>query len=489
MTATISPQTTAGLRRCLSGRVLLPGEADYEAARQVWNASHDYRPALVVRPRSADDVRAAVRFAAGHGLPVCVRGGGHNHAGYAVADGALMLDLSAMASVRVDPARRVAIVGGGATWAAVDRVTQAAGLAVTGADVSTVGVGGSALGGGAGWLHRKLGLTCDNLLAAEIVTAGAEVLHVSAEDHPDLFWALRGGGGNFGVLTAFTFAVHPVGPAVHTGVVMCPMQRAADALAAYQHLCETGGDDLFVRAMLMTAPPAPFVPEPLRGRPVVLLAAAWFGPADQAGAALDELRQFGPPGAGQPRPMPYVELQQMSDAVVPRRVRAASLGGFTGPLSTEVIQALAAVVAEPPPMCAVMLQPLGGAVARVPADATAVRHRDAAHYLAVNTIARPEDDGAAQAAWAGKVTGGLPAGTILGRGLHAMGRDEPEHRVRAAYGEAAYDRLAAVKGCYDPGNTFRFNQNIRPRPPGGRSDPARGEMTPSWALVWQRRTS
>ena len=216
---------------------------------------------------------------------MCVRGGGHNHAGYAVGDGALMLDLSAMVSVRVDPARRAVTVGGGATWGMVDQATQAAGLAVTGADVSAVGVGGSTLGGGAGWLHRMLGLSCDNLLAAEIVTADAEVLRVSAQEHPELLWALRGGGGNFGAVTSFTFALHPVGP-VQVGVVICPMVRAADALAAYQHLCETGGDELFVRAMLVTAPPAPFVPEPLRGRPAVILSAAWFGPPGQAESVL-----------------------------------------------------------------------------------------------------------------------------------------------------------------------------------------------------------
>jgi len=238
MTATLPTRVTAGLRGRMSGRLALPGEAEYEAARQVWNASHDYRPALVVQPRSADDVRAAVRFAGDHGLPVCVRGGGHNHAGYAVAGGALMLDLSAMASVRVDPARRVAVVGGGATWGVVDQATQAAGLAVTGVDVPAVGVGGATLGGGSGWLHRKLRLSCDNLLAAEIVTADARVLRVSAEEHPELWW-------------------------------------------------------------------------------------------------------------------------------------------FTGPLTAGVIDAIAAAAAGPPPMCAVMLQPLGGAVARVPADATAVRHRDA----------------------------------------------------------------------------------------------------------------
>ncbi len=194
----------------------------------------------------------------------------------------------------------------------------------------------------------------------------------------------------------------------------------------------------------------------------MLLAAAWFGSPARAGAAFGELRQFGPPGAAQPHPMPYVQLQKMSEAMVPRRVRAASGGGFTGPLSAGVIDAVTSAAAGPPPMCAVMLQPLGGAVARVPADATAVAHRDAAHYLAVNTIARPEDDGAGQAAWAEKVNGSLPAGTILGPGVHALGRDEPEDRVRAAYGERAYTRLAAVKAAYDPGNTFRFNQNIRP---------------------------
>jgi len=253
MTVGFSPPETARLRERLSGRLALPGEQAYDAARRVWNATHDYRPALVVQPRTTADVQAAVGFARDRELPVCVRGGGHDHAGYAVAHGALMLDLSAMATARVDPARRVAIVGGGATWGTVDEATQAAGLAVTGADVSAVGVGGATLGGGPGRLDRVLGLSCDNLLAAEIVTADAEVRWASADSHPELFWALR--GGNFGAVTAFTFAVHPVGP-VQLGTAICPIDRAADALGLYQQLCESGGDELFVRAGLITAPPA-----------------------------------------------------------------------------------------------------------------------------------------------------------------------------------------------------------------------------------------
>jgi len=462
MTAIFTPRDAAGLRERLAGRVILPGQEGYDAARHVWNASHDYRPALIAQPLSVAEVQAAVRFAADRGLPVSVRGGGHNHAGYAVADGALMLDLSAMVSVRVDPARRVATVSGGATWGTVDQATQRAGLAVTGADVSPVGVGGVTLGGGVGWLHRMQGLTGDNLLAAEIVTAGAEVLRVSAQEHPELFWALRGGGGNFGAVTAFTFALHPVGP-VHVGKVLCPMERAADALALYQHLCDAGGDELFLRVMLVTAPPAPFIPEPLRGRPAVVLSAAWFGTAGRGESALRELREFGPQAGDLLRPMSYVQLQSMQDAAVPRRVRAASGGGFTGPLDGGVIEAVTSAAAQPPPMSMVELQPMGGAVARISPDATAFRYRRAAHLLAVLTAAPPEDPGAEQAAWAEKVDGSLPAGTILGPSVHAMGRDEPEDQVRAAYGAAAYARLTAVKHAYDPGNLFRFNQNIRPQ--------------------------
>jgi FAD/FMN-containing dehydrogenase len=283
-----------------------------------------------------------------------------------------MLDLSAMTSVRVDPARRVATVGGGATWGTVDQATQEAGLAVTGADVSPVGVGGVTLGGGVGWLNRMLGLSCDNLVAAEIVTADADVLRVSAHEHPELFWALRGGGGNFGAVTAFSFALHPVG-AVHTGTVVCPMERAAEALALYQHLCDTGGDELFLRAMLITAPSAPFIPDQLRGRPAVILSVAWFGPADQAESTLRELRAFGPPATDLLRPVSYVQLQGMYDAAVPRRVRAASHGGFTGPLTAGLIEALTSVAAQPPPMSMIELQPLGGAVARVSPGATAFR--------------------------------------------------------------------------------------------------------------------
>ena len=464
MTARFTPRDAAGLRERLAGRLVLPGQEEYDAARQVWNASHDHRPALIAQPLSVADAQAAVRFAGDRGLPVSVRGGGHNHAGYAVADGVLMLDLSALVSVRVDPARRVATVGGGATWGTVDQATQAAGLAVTGADVPPVGVGGATLGGGDQAVATQPEHAVQPADAAEIVTAGADVLRVSAHEHPELFWALRGGGGNFGAVTSFTFALHPVGP-VHTGTVICPMERANDALALYQHLCDTGGDELFLRAMLVTAPPAPFIPEPLRGRPAVILSAAWFGPADRGESALRELREFRPPAADLLRPMPYVQLQRMQDGAVPRRVRAASLGGFTGPLTTGLIDALTSVAAQPPPMSMVELQPLGGAVARVSPDATAFRYRRAAHLLAVLAAALPEDPGTEQAAtWAEKVNGSLPAGAILGPSVHGMGRDEPEDRVRAAYGDTSYARLAAVKHAYDPANMFRFNQNIRPQP-------------------------
>jgi FAD/FMN-containing dehydrogenase len=331
MTVDMSPQLAARLRARLSGRVVLPGEPEYDAARQVWNASHDYRPALIARPLSVAGVRAAVGFARERGLPVCVRGGGHNHAG---------------------------------------------------------------------------------------------------------------------------------------------MERAVDALALYQHLSESGGDELFVRAMLVTAPPLPFIPEHLRGRPAVILSAAWFGPPGQAEPALRELRHFSPPDAGPLRPMPYVELQRMLDAAVPRRVRQAVLGGYTGPLSARVIDALTAAAAQPPPMSMIMLQPLGGAVARVSPDATAFRHRHVGHFLDINTIALPENSSAEEEAWAEKVNGSLPAGTILGPNVHAMGRGEPQDRVRAAYGDAVYARLAAVKAACDPGNLFRFNQNIRPEA-AGQARPAR----------------
>ena len=464
MTSDISSRASADLRERFGGQITLPGDDGYAAACRVWNAVHEHHPALIARPESAHDVQAAIEVARLRELPVCVRGGGHNHAGYAVADGALMLDLSALQAVEVDPLQEIATVGGGATWNIVDQSTQAAGLAVTGADVSGVGVGGCTLGGGAGWLHRKLGLTCDNLIAAEVVTADASVLVASGAEHPDLFWALRGGGGNFGVVTAFTFRLHQVGP-VYGGMVIHAMDRAREALELYQHLCESGGDELFVRAMLVTAPPLPFIPEQLRGRPAVILAAAWFGAAGQAGRALRELRQFGPPAADLLRPMSYVDLQRMSDPAVPPRVRAAIPGGFTGPLDPRLIDTLAEAGAAPPARSAVMLQPLGGTVARISPDATPVPHRDAAHYLAVNAMTLPDDPGTEHTAWAGKVLASLPADTLLGPGLHAMDRDEPEERIRAAYGQTAYGRLATVKHAYDPDNVFRFNQNIRPQPP------------------------
>ncbi|MBO0773594.1 MAG: FAD-binding oxidoreductase, partial [Actinobacteria bacterium] len=272
------------LRRRVTGRVLLPGDGpEYDAARRVWNAAADHHPAAVVRPADEDDVQAAVRFASEHALPVSMRSGGHHHAGYAAGEGALMIDLSSWRRVRVDAAAGTVTVQPGATWGELDAATTAHGLVTTGCDMPSVGVGGSVLGGGFGWLHRRFGLSCDNLLGARLVSADAAIRAVDARDADGLFWALRGGGGAFGVVTDLTLALHRV-PALATTSALLPVEQARDGLAAYREITTNAPEELFVRALLMPAPPAPWVPVSLHGHPVLIVAGTWLGdPAGREG--------------------------------------------------------------------------------------------------------------------------------------------------------------------------------------------------------------
>ncbi len=435
------------------GAVLRAGDADYDAARRVWNGMIDRRPAMIVRCRDAEEVRDALAVALARGLPVAVRGGGHNAAGLGVCDDGLVIDLSPMRAVAVDPAARTARVEGGATWADVDAATQAHGLATTGGAISTTGVGGLTLGGGIGWLMRRQGLACDNVTEFEVVTADGRTVRASAAENADLFWGLRGGGGNFGIVTAFTFRLLPLRGVV-SGMLVHPLARAKGVLRFCRDFSAGAPDDLTVFAAMMTSP---------EGEKILALVPAYTGPADGADAALRTLREFGPPVADQVGPMTYVQLQQMLDPGFPSGMQVYWRGEFLSGLDDALIDELVDRFADATsPLSAVILEQLGGAVARVPRDATAFPHRDAAYNLAM--VGRWTDP-AERDRHVGWVRGLHDAIRPFSRGssyVNYLGVGESADRVREAYGAAHWDRLVALKTAWDPTNVFRFNQNVAP---------------------------
>jgi FAD/FMN-containing dehydrogenase len=448
------------------GEALLPAGPGYEAARKVWNGAIDRRPACIARCRGTADVAAVVRFAGDHGLEIAVRGGGHNVAGTAVCDDGIVIDLSEMRAVSVDPVRRAALVQGGALWGDVDHETQAHGLATTGGIVGHTGVGGLSLGGGIGWLMRKHGLTVDNLLEAELVTAEGEIIRASADDHPDLFWALRGGGGNFGVVTAFRFALHPVGPVVTAGPVFWAAEHTGEVLRFYREFVAGAPDELGNVVRLGTIPPLPVIDPGLHFRPAIAVGSCYAGSVGDGERAIRPLRRFGSPLVDLVGPCRYVDHQRGLDETVPHGWHYHWKATNLTSLSDEVIDVVAehAYRATSPRSYAAMFH-MGGAVGRVPRDATAYVARDAEHNIIVDAAWLPEQAdalGAAETAWA--------RGFLEALGPHRTGvyvnfldADDASARVREAYGDETYRRLAEVKARYDPENVFHHNTNVRPR--------------------------
>ena len=445
----------------IQGPVLTFGDEGYEEARRVWNGVIDRRPRLIARCTGAADVAAAVRFAAERHLLVAVRGGGHGVAGTAVCDDGIVVDCSEMKGIHVDPAARTARAQPGVLWGELDGQAQTFGLATTGGIVTHTGIAGLTLGGGIGWLMRKHGLTVDNLVAADVVTAGGELVHAGEDEHPDLFWGLRGGGGNFGVVTSFEYRLHPLGP-VLAGPVFWPMEDAADVLGFYRDFVAGVPDELTTIVNLRKAPPLPAVPENLHGRPVCAVSICWSGDPATGEAVLRPLRGYGRPLLDLVRIKSYAEHQSMFDPVVPHGWHYYWKSLELAPLSAGVIDALATHAARvtSPRSYALVFQ-LGGAVARVPEDATAYSHRQAAHAVNINAVWLPDEPVAdREVAWTQDFFAALePFQT--GVYVNFLG-DEGEGRVRAAYGEDNYARLAALKARYDPDNLFRLNQNIRP---------------------------
>jgi FAD/FMN-containing dehydrogenase len=465
MTA-LTRSATDQLSTDFRGELISPGDEGYDAARTVWNGAIDRHPALIARANGTGDVVTAVRFAREHGLPVSVRGGGHSAAGFAVADGALMIDLSAMKATRVDPAARTVVAGPGLLWSELDAATQAFGLATTGGVVGSTGIAGLTLGGGIGYLDRLAGLTCDNLLSAEVVTADGQVMRANGDSHPDLFWALRGGGGNFGIVTSFTYRLHAV-TAVYGGLLGYTLDRAVDVLQAYREVSTDAPEQLALYAGLVTAPPAPFVPGHLRGQRVVGLIPVYFGAPGEAVRVLAPLLAAAPPVLDLTRPMTYQEVQQLTDGLNPPAMHHYYTAEWLDGLDDRTIEeVVAAAAGASSPFSVIVLKRMGGATGRVPADATPFWFRDAAHNLDIHAQWAPDSPPDQHIAWARAIRRAAQRDSAGGGYVNFIGDDQGSDRVRAAY-SGNYARLARIKAAYDPDNFFHVNNNIPPADPEG----------------------
>ena len=453
------------LQAQLRGDVVAPGEPRYDELRKVFNGMIDRRPALIARCSDAGDVAAAIHFARAHHLPVSVYGAGHNVTGNAVRDGAVTIDLRPMKRVEIDPQARTGHAEAGLTWGELDAATQAHGLVVTGGRVSSTGIGGLLLGAGSGWIERKCGYTVDNLLAVELVTADGQVVTASEHEHAELFWGTRGGGGNFGVATRFTLRLHELGPTVLGGLLVYPAAMAPGVLANFRHVMADASDELGAGVCLLSAPDAPFVPEPLRGEPAVGVIACYAGPPEDGEQALQPLRNFGPPAADLVRPMPYVELQQLIDPGYPHGMRNYWTGDFLRELPDEAIELLSRFHrTRPSPLTQILLLPGGGACARVPNGTMAVSDRQAPFNLHITSLWTDPADDDANIAWTRELRAAVkPFAT--GRVYVNFIGDEGQGGVVASFGESGYARLRALKRRYDPHNLFRPSQNIEPAEP------------------------
>jgi len=453
------------LRGSVGGEVLVATDDSYDAARAVWNAMIDRRPGVIVRCRTTADVVAAVTFARVQRQPVAVRGGGHNVAGHAVADGGVMVDLSAMNDVRVDPDRARAFVGGGATWAAVDRATQEFGLATPGGLISDTGVGGLTLSGGIGWLRSRYGLAIDNLVSAEVVTADGRVLRASADENGDLFWALRGGGGNFGVVTEFEFALHRVGPTVMFAAPILPIEAGAGPIRAWRDFLAGKHGDVGSLIEFSTVPASPDYPETAWGRRVYTVAALYAGDPDEGAALLRPLLELGEAIVDFSGQMAYRDVQQLFDTVIPfGRHRCYWKSRYLNGLSDEAIEVIVAGNERPPsPRTLSSIWNFGGATADIEAAATAFGDRSMPWMVSVDSIwdHAAEDD--ANIAWTRAFWSRLEPFADRGRiYLNFAGHGEDNDELTRRTFGPNYQRLADIKRRYDPLNVFRFNQNIRP---------------------------
>ena len=449
----------AGLR----GAALWPGDAGYAEACRIWNAMIERRPALVVRPGGSGDVAACIAFVRDSGLPLSIRGGGHNIAGTALCDGGVMIDFSTRRNVEVDAATGRVRVQPGATWADVDCATQPFGLVVPGGIVSATGVAGFTLGGGFGWVSRRHGFAADNLRAVEIVTAEGLLRRASADENADLFWAIRGGGGNFGVVTSFEFAAQPHGPEVVAGLVLHPMEQAQEVLALFRARTASAPDGLCHLLIMRKAPPLPILPQEVHGTPVVGITVCHSGPLEEGEELVAPIKCFGQPLADTIGRKPFVAHQQFLDAGQPFGRRYYWKSDYFDALpedADETIIAHATAIASP--HSAVLCMHLGGAAARRPAEETAVGNRTAEYVLNMQGAWEEPGEDATHTGWARDFWSAMRPLSSGGTYVNFLTEDADEECVRAAYGAELHDRLARIKARYDPHNLFRTNQNIRP---------------------------
>jgi FAD/FMN-containing dehydrogenase len=451
----------AELSASFTGELVRPRDTTYDEHRRVWNGSIDRFPALIARCGGAADVVAAVRFATSTGLPVAVRSGGHSYPGQSVCDGGIVIDLGPMKGIRVDAEARTARVQAGVLWGELDRTTQSFGLATTGGIVSHTGVAGLTLGGGIGWLHRRHGLTIDQLLSVDLITAGGEGVKASQTENSDLFWGLRGGGGNFGIATEFEFRLHPVGPSVLAGPIFWPIEQAPGLLRFYREWSAEAPDELMTMVVQRKAPPLPFVPRELHGELVVAVVCCHAGPVEEGERVVRPLRAFGSPVLDLCEPKSYVAHQATFDRSFPHGwwyyFRACDVAELTDDVIDVMVEHGRRIVS---PISSVALFQMGGAVARVGESETAFNGRDAAFTFNINGNSLSAEGFEAEREWARAFWSALqPYHTgVYVNFLMNEGRE----RIRQAYGAGTYERLRALKRTYDPTNVFRLNQNIPP---------------------------
>lgn len=450
------------LRAGLSGDVILPGDPGYDDARKVFNSMIDRRPAVIARCASTDDVVAAVRFGAENDLPIAVRSGGHSVAGMSICDEGILVDLGGLKRIEVDPATRTARAGGGVLWGEFDAATQEHGLHTPGGRVTTTGVGGFTTGGGYGWTSSKHGLTCDNLISAEVVLADGRVVTASQEENADLFWGIRGGSGNFGVVTDFEFQLHELGPIVLAGLALWPLKRASEVFRGWRDYVDAAPDELSTACVMITAPPEDFVPDRLKGQVAVGMAAMYVGDPEEGAGVVQPLKDLGPE-VDLIQPMPYTAFQAILDPSAPPGMRNYWRGEYMSRLPDEAIDTFVThapdVAAAGMPLSQMIIFRIGQGVTAISDDATAFSHRDADYlFHPISVWENPADDGRVIAANRAFADAMRPFGT----GAAYLNFTPETDRIRDAYGDAKYERLVALKDKYDPDNLFRGNQNIKP---------------------------
>jgi FAD/FMN-containing dehydrogenase len=454
-------EAIAGIKGTIKGSVLATDDPNYDEARKIWNAMIDRRPAVIVQPADAGDVGPAIQFAQANALEISVRGAGHNIAGNAVCNGGMMIDFSNMRNVRVDAGKKRATVGPGATLGDLDNATQQHGLATPVGINSTTGIAGLTLGGGFGWLTRKHGMTIDNLVSAEVVTADGKRLRASEKDNAELFWALRGGGGNFGVVSEFEFALHPVGPEILAGLIVFPFAQAKQVLSRYRHFASAAPEDLNVWAVLRQAPPLPFLPENVHGQEVVVLPIFYAGAVEEGQKLVEPLRTFGDVLGEHIGAQPYTQWQKAFDPLLAPGARNYWKSHNFTELTDGAFDAIIEYAGKlPSPQCEIFIGHIAGVANRVAPDATAYTHRDAKFVLNVHGRWDSPAQDASGVEWARAFFNASAPYASAGAYVNFM-TEEEGNRVAAAYG-SNYDRLVQIKRRYDPENVFHLNQNIKP---------------------------